>query len=393
MAKMKVHELAKELDKQSKDVIAFLQEKGIDVKAAQSSIEDDAVAMVRKAFGGKAAPEAAPAPKADAAPKADGEEPKKKKKIIFVSNQQNSKMPGQNRPQQGQGHVQNRPQQGNRPNNGYGNGYNNNQRPAAPTRPIKPLTPPSPTPSVQMVSSKPAQNRLAEEKVNTQEQIRPQGDRQPRQGGFDRNGQGGRPQGDRPQGGYGQRPQGDRPQGDRQPRQGGFDRNGQGGRPQGDRQPRQGGFDRNGQGQGRPGFGGPRQDGQFGGRPGQGQGGRPGQGGQDRFRADKPGKGGFAGEAPMKDNHRDEEKRRIGQERDKRSKKDHIYEEEDNALKNKPGRFIKPEKKKEEVVEEKVEEEYDDLSIEEVLGEVTVMKDEDSEEELIMSGEIIFNKK
>ena len=56
MAKMKVHELAKELDKQSKEVIAFLQEKGIDVKAAQSSIEDDAVAMVRKAFGGKAAP-------------------------------------------------------------------------------------------------------------------------------------------------------------------------------------------------------------------------------------------------------------------------------------------------------------------------------------------------
>ena len=85
MAKMKVHELAKELDKQSKDVIAFLQEKGIEVKAAQSSIEDDAVDMVRKAFGGKAAPEAAPAPKADAAPKADGEEPKKKKKIIFYT--------------------------------------------------------------------------------------------------------------------------------------------------------------------------------------------------------------------------------------------------------------------------------------------------------------------
>lgn len=32
MAKMKVHELAKELDKQSKELIAFLQEKGIDVK-------------------------------------------------------------------------------------------------------------------------------------------------------------------------------------------------------------------------------------------------------------------------------------------------------------------------------------------------------------------------
>ena len=35
MAKLKVHELAKELDKQSKEIIAFLQNKGIEVKAAQ----------------------------------------------------------------------------------------------------------------------------------------------------------------------------------------------------------------------------------------------------------------------------------------------------------------------------------------------------------------------
>ena len=51
MAKMKVHELAKEIGKQSKDVIAFLQDKGIEVKAAQSSLEEDAVSMVRKVFG------------------------------------------------------------------------------------------------------------------------------------------------------------------------------------------------------------------------------------------------------------------------------------------------------------------------------------------------------
>ena len=36
MAKMKVHELAKELDRQSKELIAFLQEKGIDAKVARS---------------------------------------------------------------------------------------------------------------------------------------------------------------------------------------------------------------------------------------------------------------------------------------------------------------------------------------------------------------------
>ena len=49
---------------------------------------------------------------------------------------------------------------------------------------------------------------------------------------------------------------------------------------------------------------------------------------------------------------REEEKRRANsQEKGKRSRKDHIYEE-DEALKNKPGRYIRPEKKKEEVAEE-----------------------------------------
>ena len=42
MAKFKVYELAKELDTQSKEILAFLQEKGIEAKAAQSSIEEDA---------------------------------------------------------------------------------------------------------------------------------------------------------------------------------------------------------------------------------------------------------------------------------------------------------------------------------------------------------------
>ena len=51
MAKMKVHELAKELEKQSKELIAFLQDKGYEVKAAQSSIEDEAIELVRKEFG------------------------------------------------------------------------------------------------------------------------------------------------------------------------------------------------------------------------------------------------------------------------------------------------------------------------------------------------------
>jgi len=61
MAKIKVHELAKELGRQSKEVIAFLQNKGIEVKAAQSSVEDEAASMVLREMGGKEAG-AAPGP-------------------------------------------------------------------------------------------------------------------------------------------------------------------------------------------------------------------------------------------------------------------------------------------------------------------------------------------
>ena len=60
MAKIKVHELAKELDRQSKEIIAFLQEKGIEAKAAQSSVEEDAAALVRSAFGQKSSVKAEP---------------------------------------------------------------------------------------------------------------------------------------------------------------------------------------------------------------------------------------------------------------------------------------------------------------------------------------------
>ena len=53
MAKVKVHELAKEVNRQSKEILAFLQEKGIEAKAANSSVEESGAELVRKAFGGK----------------------------------------------------------------------------------------------------------------------------------------------------------------------------------------------------------------------------------------------------------------------------------------------------------------------------------------------------
>ncbi len=394
MAKMKVHELAKELKIESKKVIAFLQEKGVEVKA-QSAIEDNVIEQVRKAFGGKGDTQlaenkttteemkkeavVAEAQKQEAPQASQEDAPKKKKKIIFVSNPQNSKMPGGQKPkapQQNQGN--NRPQQV----QNRGGGYNNTQKPGAsqPVRPIKPLTPPSPTPSVQMVSSKPqpsvkhqqaapiveqeTKKEVVEAEVKAVSQPRNEKPQQAERTV------------ERLQNNYNNRPQGDK----NTQRQGGFERN-NGQRTNG--QDRNNGQfagrdnrERNNSNNGKPGFN--KSEGGMQGRPSYGQndrrnnnagggkgfnpmdkdrndrnerGGRDGRG-NDRGRDNKS--KGFGGDAaPIKDTekHREEEKRRISQEKDKRNKKDHFYEEEE-ALKNKPGRFIKPEKKKEEVVEE-----------------------------------------
>ncbi len=391
MAKMKVHELAKELDITSKDVLAFLQDKGIEAKAAQSSVEENAVEMVRKAFNKKGEnhltdnkvteevkKEKTVVEETEQKSAATEETPKKKKKnIIFVSNPQNSKIPGGQKPKapvQGQ----NRPAQNqNRPS-----GYNNtgNKPAQAPiSRPaIKPLTPPSPTPSVQMVKSQPQPQpkkevvaETKEAQVQTPEVVekpevaapvkenrperpqntnnRPQGDRNnQRQGGFERNND----RGSRP----------DNRQG--QDRNGQFNRDNRDNRDNRGQGNRQGGFNKSEGGmQGRPVFnqgerknnGGKDFGGKdFGGKDRDSRGGRNDGRQGDKFGRDNRSKNNFGGDsAPIKDTekHREEEKRRISQEKDKRNKKDHFYEEEE-ALKNKPGRFIKPEKKKEEVVEE-----------------------------------------
>jgi len=98
---------------------------------------------------------------------------------------------------------------------------------------------------------------------------------------------------------------------------------------------------------------------------GQRRDGRQGQGFRDNrggFGGKNAGKGGgYVPESPIKDaeKHRDEEKRRISQEKDKRNRRDFMYEEDEDSIKNikgknKPGKFIKPEKKAAETVEEQI---------------------------------------
>ena len=370
MAKMKVHEIAKELEKQSKEIIAFLQDKGIEVKAPQSSIEDDVADMVRKSFGTE------PARKADrveekkvpdSGEKAEkakveekkstdkenkeakpvqngGEAPKKKKKIIFVSNPHNSNIPGQR-----QGNNDRRSGQGNRPSNGNRQNQNpGRQQQETRHKIIRPLTAPS-MPETTQVDFKQNARRMESERLaaknaqaaqtkvsmeNTEKQAPVQKDvnvrpAAPKEERYQRN--------ERTSGGTGNN------QGERNERNNTR-------RPEGANRPAASGSrndfrgnnaDRN---HNRPGSNHNRSE-------------RGAQGQDNRFkRPEKPGKS-FAAEAPVKDEkRRDDEKRRMGQERDKKSKKDFIYEEDETAVKNKnkAGRFIKPEKKVEEAVEEQI---------------------------------------
>lgn len=469
MAKIKVHEIAKELDKQSKEIIAFLQGKGIEVKAAQSSLEEDVADMVRKAMGGaKAVREAVTEKKEEAKPevraegkmetkaqakemKAEekpkaaenvpkeskekpgkapenrdakspegGEKPKKKKKIIFVSNPHNSNMT--QRPSQGEkrsGQTGARPGQGNNNrqgsranegNNGGRNARNNRNagankqgtfRQEAQHKIIRPLTAPSVPESMQVdfkqnarrlenerlarnaqaLKAQSSEEKAAENSGNVNAQASENNNqRTGSNGGGAAGGRGNAAQafGSGTQTGYAA--------GQERGRQPAAGRDGAASRPAQREERRQrnertqgnergagsGQGERNQRNDSRRFDGSNRQGGQAGrgdfrgngsernnNRPGSNNN-RPERGdkGQDgRFkRGEKQGKG-FDTQAPVKDEkRRDDEKRRIGQEKDKKSRKDFIYEEDDAAVKNKnkAGRFIKPEKKPEEAVEEQI---------------------------------------
>lgn len=258
MAKMRVHELAKELNIKSQEIIDALSTTEYAVKSASSGLEDDAQKVVRSKFtkkdaAPKAAPKAeekaAPAPKAEekkSTPKTeekkaeDGKErPKKKSSISAVFNAQYSKQsrrPGQGG--NGNNRGNNRGPRRDRDNNGSRPEQHSIIRP----RPVGER-------AMRPISERTANN------VDEFEQTRPtkaQGSDKPRQQNNnrpnDRNDRNNRPNGERND--RGNRPSGDRndrgnrPNGERNDR---GNRNGFGGnRPSGDRNDRNNrGGDRN----------------------------------------------------------------------------------------------------------------------------------------------------
>ncbi len=234
MAKMRVHELAKELNIKSQDILDKLKNTKFDGKSASSNMEEEAQALVRGAFSKEAKPAAdvkkTEVAKAGATKTADGKErPKKKSSITAVFNAQYSK---QSR----------KPANGNNNNRGNGNGNGNNRRREDNKRPaqhsiirprpvgeraMRPISERTPSPTADLEVSKPANNKPAENTNtrNSQENRgnnnhsggernnRPQNDRNNDRGGERNNN---RHQGDR---NNNNRPNGDRnnsrPQNDR----------------------------------------------------------------------------------------------------------------------------------------------------------------------------------
>lgn len=372
MAKIKVYELAKELDKSSKEILSLLTDKGVEVKSHMSTLEDDAAEMVKAAFGKKNAKEAEKkeAPKTEAVKdetkkqeqeqvkkqeQTKEEAPKKKKNIIFVSNPHNSKMGGQrqNNNANGGGNANNRNAGNNNQRQGGGRPVQQQQQ----YRPLpKPVVKPAVLPSIEEEFGVPKKAAAANENRNQnqnqnraeQHQNRNNNRNENRTNNKNENRTGGTRNDNRSDGGRNDGTRRNQPGARSNDRfQGGYSNNNQ------ERRGRDG--NREGGRDNKKPFGGNE-------RPNRGDG-KPG----NNFRKPQGGKS-FVPEAPVQEpeKHRDEEKRRQGQERDKRSKKDLIYEEDGfngKSKANKPGRFIKPEKK----VEEKEEEQIKVITLPETL--------------------------
>ena len=249
MAKIRVHELSKQLNISNKDIIDTLGAKGIEIKSHMSNLDDSMVAIVKSKFSGAGnAPKQAAAktetPKQQAKPVVPKQEPKQQIKPQTAAETVKTQTVRTETPKQQQTKAETPRQTSAREDNQAARqGAGNHVRFAREDKNSGKMN--NNGNRVRCNNDRQGGTDRARFSGDRNQNDRNQGDR-PR---FNRDGQGDRNQGDRPRfnrDGQGDRPrfnrdgQGDRNQGDR-PR---FNRDGQGDRNQGDR-PR---FNRDGQG-------------------------------------------------------------------------------------------------------------------------------------------------
>ena len=370
---IRVYELAKQLNKTSKEVMAVLAEKNIEVTTHMATLEENQVSMVRAKLGEpKPAKEEKQAPKQEAtSAQAQTQEAKpapKKKKFIVVHNPENSrdkksperrtaaKKPRGERPQSRR-EAAAKPEAKAKPAAKPEGKAKPEVKPLAVQADLKPAA--KPETKIEAKSETKPENRKAEVRTENRPPARslegsrsnadrPQGNRQD-----------GRNNGNRQDGRAGTNRQGynrtDRPQGNRQDTRTGADRSGynRADRPQGSRQDGRTdrpGYNRNNNGTDRPNYNrtdrpqGNRQDGRTGGYNSRGRTDRP-QGGRPDNRGGQGGRNTLgrqmnkAFETPVES--KPENRRYDNRNHQKQEKQ---YKDADiSKLKNKPGRFIRPE--------------------------------------------------
>ncbi len=381
MTKMRVHELAKELGIENKELIEILQKKNVEVKNHMSSLEDSVADEIRREHSGSMAAkpemkteETAAKPEEGKAESAETKDAApKKKNLAFVIRPQNSKnssriqgsrpaqrpaRPGQQgaRPAQGTrpGQQGTRPAQGARP---AGEGRPAGERPVRAERPAQSARPAgegSPAGENRPAGERPVRAERPAQSVRPAGEGRPAGENRPageRPARAERPVQSARPAGEgRPAGEN--RPTGDRPARGERPAQG--NRPSGEGRPSGDRPMRSDRPARSDRSQGGRSFGEGRQ-----GRPDRGE-----RGGRDQ----RPGGSGPRGDrrdsrredmgTPIVEQQKSQRNKAKDKERDNRKKE---YRDEAFDGKGKKGRkqkqvaeAKKPQQKQEEKKEEKI---------------------------------------
>lgn len=340
MTKMRVHELAKELGIDNKELLEILQKKNVEAKNHMSTLEDNTADEIRREFSSKSGNGSDKGEKpAEQAEGKEGGAPKKKN-LAFVIRPQNSKNSSRI---QGNRQAQRpaRPAQGGRPAG---------DRPARAERPARPAGD-RPAQSARPAADRPAGDRPVQNSRPAGEG-HPTGDRPARTDRpvrAERPAGEGRPNGDRPVRSdrpmRAERPAGDRPARTDRPT---GDRPARSDRPAGDRQPR-----------------GDRGDRRQGGKPFEnGRGGRPERGGRDQRQ------GGAGPRSDRRDSRRDDvgtpmmeqQKSQRNKAKDKeRDNKKKEYRDEAFEGKGKKGRkqkqvaeVKKPQPKQEEKKEEKI---------------------------------------
>ncbi len=346
MTKMRVHELAKELGIDNKELLEILQKKNVEAKNHMSTLEDNTADEIRREFSSKSGNGSDKGEKpAEQAEGKEGGAPKKKN-LAFVIRPQNSKNSSRiqgnrqaqrpARPAQGGRPAGDRPARAERPVRPAGDRPAQSARPAA-DRPVRADRPAGDRPAQNSrpageghpAGDRPARTDRPVRAERPAGEGRPNGDRPVRS---DRPMRAERPAGDRPA-------RTDRPTGDRPARSD---------RPAGDRQPR-----------------GDRGDRRQGGKPFEnGRGGRPERGGRDQRQ------GGAGPRSDRRDSRRDDvgtpmmeqQKSQRNKAKDKeRDNKKKEYRDEAFEGKGKKGRkqkqvaeVKKPQPKQEEKKEEKI---------------------------------------